>query len=59
MKNIVKLFGVIALVALIGFSMAACGGDDGCQMLGVRHHMRIHDELRERAGRLEMLHGTL
>jgi len=29
MKNIVKLFGIIALVALIGFSMVACGGDDG------------------------------
>jgi len=28
MKNIVKLFGIIALVAIIGFSMAACGGDD-------------------------------
>jgi len=28
MKNIVKLFGIIALVAVIGFSMAACGGDD-------------------------------
>jgi hypothetical protein len=29
MKNIFKLFGIIALVAVIGFSMAACGGDDG------------------------------
>jgi len=33
MKNKIKLFGVIALVAIIGFSMAACGGwdddDDG------------------------------
>ena len=28
MKNIVKLFGIIALVAVIGFSMAACGDDD-------------------------------
>ena len=28
MKNIVKLLGIIALVAVIGFSMAACGGDD-------------------------------
>jgi hypothetical protein len=28
MKNIVKLFGIIALVVVIGFSMAACGGDD-------------------------------
>ena len=28
MKNIVKLFGIIALVALIGFSMASCGKDD-------------------------------
>jgi len=31
MKNVFKLFGVIALAAIIGFSMAACGGggDDG------------------------------
>jgi len=28
MKNIVKLFGIIALVTVIGFSMAACGGDE-------------------------------
>ena len=28
MKNIVKLFGIIALVAVIGFSFAACGGND-------------------------------
>jgi len=28
MKNFFKLFGIIALVAVIGFSMAACGGDD-------------------------------
>jgi hypothetical protein len=28
MKNAIKLFGIIALVAVIGFSMAACGGDD-------------------------------
>jgi len=28
MKNMVKLFGVIALVAVIGFSMAACKNDD-------------------------------
>ena len=31
MKNTIKLIGIIALVAVIGFSMAACGdgGDDG------------------------------
>ncbi|MDR0456137.1 MAG: hypothetical protein LBH20_05590 [Treponema sp.] len=29
MKNMVKLFGIIALVAVIGFSMAACSDDDG------------------------------
>jgi hypothetical protein len=31
MKNFTKLFGIIALVALIGFSMAGCdiGGDNG------------------------------
>jgi len=28
MKNIVKLFGLIVLVAVIGFSMAACKNDD-------------------------------
>jgi hypothetical protein len=28
MKNTIKLFGFIALVAVIGFSFAACGGDD-------------------------------
>jgi len=28
MKNLLKLFGIIALVAIIGFSMTACGGDD-------------------------------
>jgi len=29
MKNLFKLFGIIAIVAVIGFSMAACGDDDG------------------------------
>ena len=29
MKNVLKAFGIIAIVAVIGFSMAACGGDDG------------------------------
>jgi hypothetical protein len=29
MKNTFKLLGIIALLAVIGFSMAACGGDDG------------------------------
>jgi len=28
MKNTIKVFGIIALVAVIGFSMAACSGDD-------------------------------
>ena len=28
MKNFFKLFGIIALVAVIGFSMAACNNDD-------------------------------
>jgi hypothetical protein len=28
MKNVFKFFGIIALVAVIGFSFAACGGDD-------------------------------
>jgi hypothetical protein len=26
MKNFVKIFGIIALVAVIGFTMVACGG---------------------------------
>jgi hypothetical protein len=29
MKNIIKLFGLIALVAVIGFSFTACGGGGG------------------------------
>jgi hypothetical protein len=29
MKNILKLLGIIALVAIIGFSMAGCGGGGG------------------------------
>ena len=28
MKNAIKLFGVIALVAVIGFSMAGCKEDE-------------------------------
>ena len=28
MKNVFKLFGIIALVAVIGFSLAVCSGDD-------------------------------
>jgi predicted small secreted protein len=29
MKNTMKFLGIIALVAVIGFTMAACPGDDG------------------------------
>jgi len=29
MKNVFKLFGIIALVAVIGFSMASCGETGG------------------------------
>jgi hypothetical protein len=29
MKKIFKLIGILAIAAIIGFSMAACGGDDG------------------------------
>jgi len=29
MKNVIKLFGLIALAAIIVFSLPACGGDDG------------------------------
>jgi len=29
MKNVLKIFGIIALVAAIGFSMIACGDKDG------------------------------
>jgi len=28
MKNLIKLLGIIALVAVIGFSMVGCVGDD-------------------------------
>jgi len=28
MKNVFKVLGIIALVAVIGFSMVSCGGDD-------------------------------
>jgi hypothetical protein len=28
MKNVFKVLGIIAIVAVIGFSMAACGSDD-------------------------------
>jgi len=29
MKKTIKILGLIALVAVIGFAFAACGGDDG------------------------------
>jgi hypothetical protein len=29
MKNTLRFFGIITLFVVIGFSMAACGGDDG------------------------------
>jgi len=29
MKKLIKLFGIIALIAIIGFAMAACGGGGG------------------------------
>jgi len=29
MKNAIKLFGIIAIVAVIGFSFTACGDDGG------------------------------
>ena len=29
-RNKLKLFGIIAAVAVIGLSMASCGGDDEC-----------------------------
>jgi len=28
MKNAIKLIGIIALVAMVGFTMVSCGGDD-------------------------------
>jgi len=28
MKNVFKVLGIIALAAVIGFSMVSCGGDD-------------------------------
>jgi len=30
MKNTLKVFGIIAAVAVIGFSVASCGGNGGC-----------------------------
>jgi len=35
MKNALKLFGIIALAAVIGFSMACSGGDDGISTVSV------------------------
>jgi len=29
MKNFCRILGIIAIAAVIGFSMAACGDDDG------------------------------
>jgi len=34
MKNGIKLFGIIALIAIIGISMAACGDNDGANLAG-------------------------
>jgi len=33
MKNVFKVFGIIALVAVIGFTMAACGGGGGSPII--------------------------
>ena len=51
MKNVLKMFGVIALVAIIGFSMAACddggssGGGDKTVLSGTSwsHYDEDHD----------------
>jgi len=37
MKNTLKVFGIIALATVIGFSMAACGGDDGDDLQSVTY----------------------
>jgi hypothetical protein len=37
MKNTIRVFGFIALAAVIGFSMAACGGDDDSGNKGGDH----------------------
>jgi hypothetical protein len=34
MKNFVKFFGIIAIVAIIGFTMVACGGGGGGKLSG-------------------------
>ena len=34
MKNTIKILAIIALVAVIGFSMAACGGGGGGKLSG-------------------------
>ena len=35
MKNLVKIFGFIAIVAIIGFTVIACGGGGGSKLSGV------------------------
>jgi hypothetical protein len=43
MKNIFKLIGIIAIVAIIGFSMAACGGDEGDDLQTVTYSGETSD----------------
>ena len=43
MKNLLKTFGIIAFIAVIGFSMAACGGGDGDDLQTVTYTGRTED----------------
>jgi hypothetical protein len=43
MKNKLKLFGIIALVAIIGFSMVGCGEDDNGDGIGTGGTLTIND----------------
>jgi len=41
MKNTLKVFGIIAAVAVIGFSVASCGDNGGCIFDGTCRFNRI------------------
>jgi hypothetical protein len=52
MKSIVKLFGIIAFAAVIGFSMASCGGDDDKGNDGKGDGNKGGNTVQETSGRL-------
>ena len=52
MKNAIKLFGIITLAAIIGFSFAACGGDgDGG---GVSAKLKVINDYAEPITKVEV-----